>query len=333
MSRPAGLLLACACLFVLSSTVPAAARAGDDAVVPGPRDTYGVGSRVLDLEDGSRTTPADPDAQHGVIEAADTRALPTTIYYPTDPTGSPEAVADAEPADGRFPVILFSHGAPGTPIDYHRVLERWASEGFFVVAPQFPISSTAGPTDVAWQDSRDQIRDAAYVLTQVLRRNPDSWRKGGFGGRLDTARISAVGHSMGGYTTLGLVSDCCRDGRIKAALVLAGVSESAEGPAIEEPSAPIMFVHATLDIAVPFRNSERAYADAGDPRYLVEIRVPLGGVVAHLLPIAESFGSITRGVHRSEDAFLAAYGAGDDDALGRIAPSGRDDDLRLKSET
>ena len=44
-----------------------------------------------------------------------------------------------------------------------------AEQGFLVVAPQFPISSTAGPTDVAWEDARDQIRDATYVLTQVLR--------------------------------------------------------------------------------------------------------------------------------------------------------------------
>ena len=277
MSRPALhlRLLASACFVVLASAVPATVvhAGGNEAVVPGPRDTYGVGSRVLDLEDGSRATPADPEGQDGPIAASDTRVLPTTIFYPTDSTGSPEAVVDAEPADGRFPVILFSHGAPGTPADYHRVLERWASEGFFVVAPQFPISSTAGPTDVAYEDARDQIRDATYVLTQVLRRNPDAWEDGGFDGRLDKSRISAAGHSMGGFTTLGLVSDCCSDDRIKAALVLAGVSEGIDGPTIEEPSAPIMFVHATLDIAVPFRDSQacvrrsrRPALPRGDPR-------------------------------------------------------------------
>ena len=334
MSRPTLLVLACACFVVLASTVPTTtADAGYDAVVPGPRNTYGIGSRVLELEDDSRATPADPEAQQGAIEASDTRALPTTIYYPTEPTGSPDVVADAEPADGRFPVILFSHGAPGTPHDYHRILERWASEGFVVVAPQFPVSSTAGPTDVAWDDARDQIRDARYVLSRVLDRNERAWDQGGLDGHLDRSRISAAGHSMGGFTTLGLVSDCCRDDRIKAALVLAGVSEGLDGPPIEAPSAPIMFVHATLDIAVPFRDSKRAYADAGDPRYLMEIRVPLGGIAAHLLPIADSFGSISRGVHRAEDAFLAAYGGGDDEALGRIPPTKHDDDLRLKSQT
>jgi dienelactone hydrolase len=289
---------------------------------------------VIELEDTSRATPADPEAQRGPIAASEARALPTTVFYPTDPGAGAEPADDAEPADGRFPVILFSHGAPGTPHDYGRMLQRWASEGYFVIAPQYPVTSTAGPTDVAWQDARDQIRDARHVLSRALARNKQPWGGGGFGGRLDKSRIGAAGHSMGGLTTLGLVADCCRDDRIKAALVLAGVSDGEDGPRIDDPQAPIMFVHAALDIAVPFRESERAYADAGTPRYLVELDVPIAGVLAHLLPIADQFGSITEGVHRAEDTFLARYVGGDAEVSDRaIRGAARDEYIRLRSET
>jgi len=308
--------------------------------MPGPRDTYGVGGRVLELIDTRRATPADPEAQRGPIPESDTRAISTTVFYPTDERALPDAnglvepIDDAPPADGRFPVILFSHGAPGTPHDYRRMLQRWASEGFIVVAPQYPISSTAGPTDVAWGDARNQIRDASFVLTQVLQRNRDAWTDGGFGGHLDPSRIGAAGHSMGGFTTLGLVSECCRDKRVDGALVLAGVSDGERGPRITNPSGPVLFAHATLDFAVPLQQATRAYRAASTPKYLVEIDLPIAGVAAHILPFTEGFGRISDQVTEVLDSFLAAYVGGDPDAAERLAPTAEDAaDLKVRYRT
>jgi predicted dienelactone hydrolase len=254
---------AAACvLAALVALAPTGASAGGgDSGSTGV--TYSVGMRRLDLVDDQRSTPADAAAQQGPIAASDARALPTTVLYPavgggpTDPGADP--LPDADPRRGRFPVILFTHGAPGEPHDYRSLLVRWASQGYVVVAPQYPITSTAGPTEVAWADARDQVRDARHVLSEVLALDRVPWSEGGLGGHLDRRHVAAAGHSMGGLTTLALVSECCRDRRVDAAVVLAGVSQGETGPRIEHPRGPILFAHAMLDVAVSIRSSERAF--------------------------------------------------------------------------
>jgi dienelactone hydrolase len=307
--------------------LPTGARAGQSRVTDA---RYGVGLRVLDLVDRSRDTPADPRGQTPVA-ASRTRALPTLIYYPAvgAPAAEPQdpvAVADARAAKGRFPVILFSHGSPGSPEAYAAMLERWAAEGYVVVTPTYPVSSTSGPTEVGYRDQRDQVRDARYVLDRVLALNRVPVRKGGFDGHLDPKRVAVAGHSMGGLTTLALVSDCCRDRRVKAAVVLAGVAENEDGgPVIRDPSGPILFAHSTLDFAVRYRESKRAFAAASRPKYLLEIRFPIGGVLAHLLPVTPGLGQVSTTVAAVVDDFLAGYLRRDRAARSEIPAVARSD--------
>jgi fermentation-respiration switch protein FrsA (DUF1100 family) len=194
------------------------------------------------------------------------------------------------------------------------------------------VSSLSGPDDVGNRDQRDQVRDARFVLDRVLHLDRRRVRDGGFGGLLDRRHIGVAGHSQGGYTTLALVSDCCRDPRVDAALVLAGVTEVDGGPRLRNPSGPILFAHATLDLAVLFRESERAYARAGRPKYLLEIRLPVGGVVGHVLPFFTGAGRVSDAVAGTLDDFLAGYVRGDRSARREIPVAARaSDDLHLRS--
>jgi dienelactone hydrolase len=326
-------LVAVVVCAVALATVPTGVHAGQ------PRATearYAVGVRTFDLEDTSRPTPADAEGQTPVT-ASDTRKLPTSVYYPAigAPTAHPEtsiAVPDAPAADGSFPVILFSHGAPGTPGDYVSILERWAAEGYVVVAPTYPVSSIAGPTSVAYADQREQAEDARFVLDRVLELNDVEVADGGLGGLLDPKHVAAAGHSMGGFTTTALVSDCCRDRRIRAALVLAGVSRGGAAPELRHASGPILFAHATLDLAVPFEQSQRVYARAGRPKYLLEIRLLAGGVIGHVLPYLPAGGTLATAVTGVLDDFLAGYLQGDRAARRELAVAARSHrDLRLRS--
>jgi dienelactone hydrolase len=325
VARPSGVLVAVA-VAVVVATLPGAARAGQSRVTDA---RYAVGLRVLELEDRSRATPADPKGQTPVA-ASRTRALPTDVYYPA--AGAPAdpesrvAVPDAPAADGRFPLILFSHGSPGDPVGYASLLERWAAEGYVVVAPTYPVSSSSGPTKVTARDQREQVRDARFVLDRVLALDRRPVARGGLDGLLRRKRIAAAGHSMGGLTTLALVSDCCRDRRVKAAVVLAGVAENGDGgPGIRDPAGPILFAHATLDFAVPYRESERTFAAAGRPKYLLEIRFPIGGVLAHLIPFASGLGQISTSVAGVVDDFLAGYLRRDRAARAEIPAVARSD--------
>ena len=312
---------------------PRASRLTQDVATP----RYAVGVRVIPLVDRSRSTPADRDATVPA-KGAPARALPTTIYYPAEGTapalptdGSDVAEADAPATSGRFPVIFFSHGSPGSPHDYAGTLERWAAEGYVVVAPTYPVTTRAGITKVVLADQRNQVRDARFVLDHVLALNRSRVANGGLGGLLDTRRIAAAGHSMGGLTTLALVSDCCRDRRIKSAVVLAGVSENPGGPKIRHPRGPILFAHAPYDVAVPFQESQHAYRAASVPKYLLQVRFPVAGVVAHLLPFFPGFGDTWVDVGHVVDQFLAAYLAGDRSARSGIAAAARARFLHLSA--
>jgi dienelactone hydrolase len=296
----------------------AARRSGAEARRLGA-DTppVGVDVRVFAFEDASRATPADPEGQTPV-SAATTRALPTVVYLP--------------PGEGRHPVILFSHGSPGGPGEYAPILERWATEGYVVVAPTYPVSSLAGPDPVTAGDQRDQVRDARFVLDLVLALDRVPEAAGGLGDRLDRHRIAAVGHSLGGLTTLALVSDCCRDRRVRAAVVLSGVSVNEPGPAIGHPSGPILFAHAPLDIAVPMQQSELAYSRASRPKYFLEIRYPLGGVVGHIVPYFPGGGRVSMSVARVVDDFLVGYLEGQRSGRARMVVDARADRyLRLRA--
>lgn len=319
---------------LLVGAVPTVARAQPrDA---GVRPVHPVGVRVVVLEDPTRATPADPE---GRVTASPTRRLPTAVFYPaafgipgtTSTTAlafgddGPAAISDARAAGGRYPVILFSGGAPGTPADYEPLLATWAKLGYVVIAPEFPVSSITGPTPVAWQDQPDQVRDARFVLDRMLALDRAPVRDGGFAGLLDRRHIAAAGHSMGGLTTLALISRCCRERRITAAVVLAGVSDPLAGPALHDISGPVLFAHDRWDIAVPFGQGKRAFAAASPPKYFLDVDYPLAGVASHLLPYFPGT-PFAGGVAAVFADFLAGYLRGDGRALSRLGADARSED-------
>jgi dienelactone hydrolase len=218
------------------------ARPAPAASAPGA-----VGVHTETFVDRSRSTPGDVVA--GITPAAE-RRLPTTIFYPARGEATAAAPAnDARPRRGRFPVVLFAGGSPGSPDDYAPLLEDWAAAGYVVVAPKFPVSSYAGPDDVAYADLPEQSGDLRFVLRRLLKLDPD---RAGIPD-LDGRRVAVAGHSFGGQTALSLVAKCCRDSRVGAALVLAGVTDAPDGPALRKVRGPVLFVHSRNDRAVPYQ--------------------------------------------------------------------------------
>jgi dienelactone hydrolase len=215
---------------------------------------------------GARTAPTEPYAV-GVrtlrLNRDGNRPLRVTIWYPA--------------ANGRFPVVVFSHGLGGAPGDYERLLRRWAAAGFVVAAPAYPHTSR-GSGSFQVLDVINQPADASYVLTQVLaldRRAGDLLR-----GRLDTARVGAAGHSAGGITTLGMFT-LGRDERLDAGIVLAGTALGVVGTYRGSP-APLLFVHGKRDNVVSYASGRAAYDSVPWPKAMLT------------LPEAGHLGGLTR---------------------------------------
>ncbi|MEK8109465.1 chlorophyllase [Micromonospora sp. M12] len=194
----------------------------------------------------------------------DGRALPTTLWYPATGEAGGSAKRSATAAQGRFPVVMFSHGLGGRPDDYATLLTRWAAAGFVVAAPTFPHLPGA---DNNVLDVLNQPADVSYALDRVLAldgRAGDALR-----GRLDGERVAAAGHSAGAVTTIGLFT-ASRDKRLDAGVVFAGTALGV-GTAFAGEAAPQLFVHGELDEVIEYAAGKAAYDKVPWPKAMLSL--------------------------------------------------------------
>ena len=218
-------------------TLPPAARPG----------TYNVAELTETFVDTSRRT----ESANGQGNAP-TRTLVTVIRYPQ--------------GDGPFPLIVLAHGRTGNPNKFTQLTTAWASAGFVVAAPLFPLTSnqTAFETD---GDYVNQPADVSFVIDQLVARSDDS--VGPLAGRVDEEHIGVTGLSLGGATVYGVAFDsCCRDHRVDAALVMAGYLLPYDG-AYEFPSVPLLIINGNGD---PY--GREPFEMASPPKYLMTLDRP-----------------------------------------------------------
>ena len=124
--------------------------------------------------------------------------------YPTQASGPPterrpftvDAILNAAPAAGTFPLIVVSHGTGGSNLTHHDSMTALARAGFVVAAVEHP---------------RDNFRDENGFGTdlQLIGRPhhmvaliDGALAHTAIGGIIDRSRIGMTGHSAGGYTAL-----------------------------------------------------------------------------------------------------------------------------------
>ncbi|SDC39601.1 Alpha/beta hydrolase family protein [Geodermatophilus telluris] len=214
-------------------------------------DTHPVDTRTLELTDTSRATDPTPGEPGDEVAGRD---LPTTVWYPTD-------------GEGPYPVVVFSHGITSGPAAYDDLLSGWASAGFVVAAPTFPL--TNADVDPVYTDVLNQPADVSFVLTQVLAL--DTTAGDVLEGRLDPSAVAAAGHSGGAVTTIGLLNTCCADERITAAVVLAGTL-TGFGASFAQPGVPTLFEHGTADDTIPVADGRAAFEAAPAPKAFLGLR-------------------------------------------------------------
>ncbi|WP_420812829.1 alpha/beta hydrolase family protein [Micromonospora zingiberis] len=192
---------------------------------PAPQMSYAVGVRTF------------------VVDPHSARPLPVTVWYPTVGT---------RVADGRFPVVLYSHGLASLPELHAGLTARWAAAGFVVAAPAYP-HTRRGAAHFSRADVRHQPADGWRVIRHLVRLD----RRAGepLAGHLDVQRMAAAGHSAGGFTTSGMFTSG-RPARLRAGIVIAGGGMAG---GFAEPPAPMLFVHGTADQVVPLSVGRAAY--------------------------------------------------------------------------
>jgi predicted dienelactone hydrolase len=185
---------------------------------------------------------------------------------------------------GGFPVVLFSHGFGGCNMQSIFLMEALAQNGYLVLAPNHKDATCAGDSEwvpgrpeqpfrdaALWNDAtyKDRAADIEALLDTVLKEKTFA------GVAVDGARIGIAGHSLGGYTALGLAGawKSWKDSRIKAVLALSPFSSPflSKG-GLAQITAPVMYQGGTRDLGVTpmIKRKDGAYDKTHAPKYFVE---------------------------------------------------------------
>jgi predicted dienelactone hydrolase len=131
------------------------------------------------------------------------------LWYPADKGGETVLVGDnpafrgtaarqdAPPAEGRFPLILLSHGSGGNAANLGWIASRLAEDGFVVAAPNHPGSTSGDASQAATIRIWNRPADLSAVLT-TLEADPT------LQGWVDATKVGVLGFSLGGYTALAV---------------------------------------------------------------------------------------------------------------------------------
>lgn len=191
----------------------------------------------------------------------------------------------AQTPAGRRPVVLFSHGFHGCSTQSRFLMEAFASEGFLVFAPNH-ADATCNGGGGRWSDPPEQpfgdprlwndstFRDRAQDFERVIQAIRTDAR---FRDRADLSRLALAGHSLGGYTVLGL-GGAWESWRLSGVKALLALSPYDQPFVVDETlgglSAPIMYQGGTLDFGITpsVRKPGGGYDQTPPSKYFVEFR-------------------------------------------------------------
>lgn len=137
------------------------------------------------------------------------RPLPVAIWYPTDQAGplvtmgenaafiGTQVIKDATIDVSSAPVVLLSHGYRGNWRNLNWLGVMLAQKGYLVAAANHPGTTTFDHSPATAAKWWLRVTDVSHVLDFLLSNEP--WKH-----RINRHDISAIGHSLGGWTVMQL---------------------------------------------------------------------------------------------------------------------------------
>ena len=197
---------------------------------------------------------------------------------------------DFQKSVGPWPLIVFSHGFGGCAKQSVFLTSYLAENGYIVIAPDHVDADCSNKTGT----HLGSMQSAKKSWPEKPFRNPESWtdkteadRKDDvlfalssmFDDRqyakfVDKKRIGLMGHSLGGYTVLGLAGawPSWKDKRFKAVLAMSPyIGPYLASGGLKRVHVPVMYQGGTRDNAITPDLRKRAYPQAQVPKYYIEL--------------------------------------------------------------
>lgn len=184
---------------------------------------------------------------------------------------------------GPLPVIVFSHGFHGCAVQSRFLTNALASVGYLVVAPNHRDAACGGGT-ARWSDRPEEpFGDPAAWTEATFRNRADDIRRlvaalktdATWRARADANRLGLMGHSLGGYTVLGL-GGAWPGWKLEGVRAVLAMSPYAlpftRRGTLRGLAAPVMYQGGTRDtpLTPTVRDPMGAYDQSASPRYYVE---------------------------------------------------------------
>ncbi|BFM50488.1 alpha/beta fold hydrolase [Marinomonas sp. THO17] len=144
-----------------------------------------------------------------ILYADSDRPLKTSLWYPTTESFPKDLIADnrafagtrvvriGQPANGSYPLVVMSHGYRGNWRNQNWLAMKLVQAGYIVAAVDHPGTTSFNHDPNLAKQWWARPGDISRLLDWLLERS-DLRR------HLDPQRISAIGHSLGGWTVMAL---------------------------------------------------------------------------------------------------------------------------------
>jgi predicted dienelactone hydrolase len=222
------------------------------------------------------------------------------VQYPTNESSVPmafgpytmEVCINAKLLEGRFPLVMISHGSGGSHLLY-RTISTYLAKNGFIVAMVEHYGNNRNNNELENTEENLILRPKHISLT-IDKLLSDSF----FGKHIIGDKIAVIGHSIGGYTALALAGGVPRtregkkiettpDQRIKAIVLLApGAGWFMNG--LDNVTTPILMLTAELDTITPSRDAETVLKGIPDESLVTFRQVANAGHFSFLSPFPES---------------------------------------------
>jgi predicted dienelactone hydrolase len=223
-------------------------------------------------------------------------AFPVLIHYPTQEPSRPvnygpyvmEVSPKAAIVEGKFPLVVISHGNGGSHLLYRSISLHLARLGYVVAMPEhYGNNRNNNRLENTMQNLIFRPRHISLTIDALLA-NPD------FKNHILVDKIAVIGHSMGGYTTLALAGGIPytkeaervavdADPRVKAIVLLAPGAGWFKGN-LNRVNIPILMLAAEHDPVTPSWNADIVLSGVSDPSNVNFQKIKNAGHFSFLSP-------------------------------------------------